>query len=115
MPQAKAGEHHNNKLHIKKGDKVVVIRGKHKGSTGTVLFALPKEQKVVVEGVNIVKKHVKPSATNPQGGIDQREAALHASKVMIVDPESGKPTRVRHELVDGKKVRVAVKSGKVID
>lgn len=115
MPQAKAGEHHNNKLHVKKGDTVMVTRGKHKGATGTVLLALPREQKVVVEGVNIVKKHVKPSAQNPQGGIEEREGAMHASKVQLVDPETGKPTRLRKQFVDGKKVRVAVKSGKVVD
>lgn len=115
MPQASKGEHHNNKLHVKKGDTVMVTRGKHKGATGTVLLALPKEQKVVVENVNLIKKHVKPSQANPQGGIEQREAAMHASKVQIVDPETGKPTRVRRQMVDGKKVRVAAGSGKTID
>ncbi|AFZ68497.1 50S ribosomal protein L24 [Deinococcus peraridilitoris] len=103
------------KLHVKKGDTVMVTRGKHKGATGKIILALPKEQKVVVEGVNIIKKHVKPSQTNPQGGIEEREAALHASKVQLVDPETGKPTRTRKQIVDGKKVRVAVKSGKVVD
>jgi len=115
MPRPAAGQYHNNKLHVKKGDTVIVTRGKHKGATGTVLLALPTEQKVVVEGVNIVKKHVKPSASNPQGGIEEREGALHASKVQLLDPETGKPTRVRKQIVDGKKVRVAVKSGKVVD
>ncbi len=110
-----AGSHHSNKLHVKKGDTVMVTRGKHKGQTGTVLLALPTEQKVVVEGVNVVKKHVKPSAANPSGGITEMEAAMHASKVQIVDPETGKPTRTRRNVVDGKKVRVAVGSGKTID
>ncbi|MFD2609820.1 50S ribosomal protein L24 [Deinococcus taklimakanensis] len=102
-------------MHVKKGDTVVVLSGKHKGKSGKVLLALPRDQKVVVEGVNLVTKHVKPSATNPQGGIEQREGALHASKVSIVDPETGKATRIRKQIVDGKKVRVAVASGKVID
>ncbi len=115
MPRPRAGSHHNDKLHVKKGDTVVVLSGKHKGKSGKVLLALPRDQKVVVEGVNLVTKHVKPSATNPQGGIEQREGALHASKVSIVDPETGKATRIRKQIVDGKKVRVAVASGKVID
>ncbi|WP_193589574.1 50S ribosomal protein L24 [Deinococcus deserti] len=102
-------------MHVKKGDTVVVLSGKHKGKTGKVLLALPRDQKVIVEGVNLVTKHVKPSASNPQGGIEQREGALHASKVSIVDPETGKATRIRKQIVDGKKVRVAVASGKVID
>ncbi|MFC4637967.1 50S ribosomal protein L24 [Deinococcus hohokamensis] len=102
-------------MHVKKGDTVIVLSGKHKGKTGKVLLALPRDQKVVVEGVNLVTKHVKPSASNPQGGIEQREGALHASKVSIVDPETGKATRIRKQIVDGKKVRVAVASGKVID
>lgn len=112
---AQAQENKPAKLHVKKGDTVVILSGKHKGKTGRILLALPKEQKVIVEGVNVIKKHVKPSATNPQGGIEEREAALHASKVQLVDPETGKGTRTRKQLVDGKKVRVAVKSGKVVD
>ena len=103
------------KLHVKKGDLVYVSRGRDKGTTGRVLMALPKQQRVVVEGVGVVKRHVKPSQSNPQGGIESREAAIHASKVRLVDPETGKPTRVRHVGVEGKKVRVAVKSGKAID
>ncbi|GGK41405.1 50S ribosomal protein L24 [Deinococcus malanensis] len=115
MPRPSAGSHHSDKLHVKKGDTVVVLSGKHKGKSGKVLLALPRDQKVIVEGVNLVTKHVKPSASNPQGGIEQREGALHASKVSIVDPETGKATRIRKQIVDGKKVRVAVASGKVID
>ena len=115
MPRPSAGSHHSDKLHVKKGDTVVVLSGKHRGQTGKVLLALPREAKVVVEGVNLVTKHVKPSATNPTGGIEQREGALHASKVAVVDPETGKATRIRKQIVDGKKVRVAVASGKVID
>lgn len=115
LPKPKAGVHHNNKLHVKKGDTVIVTRGKHKGATGKVMLALPQEQKIVVEGVNVVKKHVKPSAGNTSGGIEEREAAMHASKVSLVDPETGKATRVRKQIIDGKKVRVAVGSGKTID
>jgi len=115
MPRPSAGSHHNDKLHVKKGDTVMVLSGKHRGQTGKVMLALPRDAKVVVEGVNLVTKHVKPSETNPQGGIERREGALHASKVAIVDPETGKPTRIRKQIVDGKKVRVAVASGKVID
>ncbi len=90
MPAPKAGTHHNNKLHVRKGDTVMVLSGKNKGQTGTVLLAIPETQKVVVEGVNIVKKHVKPSASNTAGGIEERPGALHASKVALVDPETGK-------------------------
>lgn len=115
MPRPSAGSHHNDKLHVKKGDTVVVLSGKHKGKTGKVLLALPREQKVVVEGVNLITKNVKPNAMNPQGSQEQRELALHASKVALVDPETGKATRVRKQIVDGKKVRVAVASGKVVD
>jgi len=100
---------------IKKGDSVVVRSGKDKGLTGTVLQVMPKEDKVLVSGVNIAARHRKPSQVNPQGGIDRREAPLHVSKVSLADPKDGKPTRVRFEDRDGKKVRVAVKSGEKID
>jgi large subunit ribosomal protein L24 len=100
---------------IKKGDSVVVLSGKDKGRTGTVAQVLPKDSKVVVEGVNIVARHRKPSQQNPQGGIDRFPAAMHVSKVALVDPKDGKATRVRFEVKDGKKVRVAVKSGESID
>ena len=100
---------------IKKGDSVVIRSGKDKGRTGTVLQVLPKEDKVVVSGVNIAARHRKPSQVNPQGGIDRREAPLHVSKVGLADPKDGKATRVRFEEQDGKKVRVAVKSGEKID
>jgi len=99
---------------IKKGDSVVVRSGKDKGRTGTVLQVLPKDDKVLVSGINVAARHRKPSQTNPQGGIDRREAPLHISKVAIADKD-GKPTRVRFETKDGKKVRVAVKSGETID
>jgi large subunit ribosomal protein L24 len=100
---------------IKKGDNVVVRSGKDKGRTGTVLQVLPKEDKVVVAGVNIAARHRKPSQQNPQGGIDRREAPMAISKVGLADPKTGAATRVRFETVDGKKVRVAVKSGEKID
>ena len=100
---------------IKKGDKVVVLSGKDKGQTGTVQQVMPKEGKVLVDGVNIAARHRKPSQTNPQGGIDRAPAPMAICKVAIADPKDGKPTRVRFEEKDGKKVRVAVKSGETID
>jgi large subunit ribosomal protein L24 len=99
---------------IKKGDSVVVRSGKDKGRTGTVLQVLPKEDKVLVSGVNVAVRHRKPTQTNPQGGVERREAPMHISKVAIAGAD-GKPTRVRFETRDGKKVRVAVKSGETID
>ncbi len=101
-------------MHVKSGDKVIVISGKDKGKTGTVLKAIPSKDRVVVEGVNIVKKHQKPTQDNPDGGILETEAAIHVSNVMHVDPESGERTRVRYEIKDGKKIKIAVKSGKEI-
>jgi len=100
---------------IKKGDSVVVLSGKDKGRTGTVQQVFPKTSKVVVEGVNVIARHRKPSQMNPQGGIDRYPAPMHISKVALADPKDGKPTRVRFEEQDGKKVRVAVKSGETID
>ena len=100
---------------IKKGDTVVILSGKDKGKTGEVTQSLPKDGKLIVAGVNIITRHKKPSQQDPQGGLERKEAPLHASKVAIADPKSGKPTRVRFETKDGKKVRVAVKSGETID
>ena len=100
---------------IKKGDSIVVRSGKDKGRTGTVLQVMPKDGKVLVEGVNVAARHRKPSQANPQGGIDRIPAPLHISKVALADPKDGKPTRVRFEIKDGKKLRVAVKSGETID
>ncbi len=100
---------------IKKGDRVVILSGKDKGKQGEVLKALPKEDKVIVAGVNVAVRHRKPSQTNPQGGLERKEAPLHVSNVALEDPKSGKPTRVRFETRDGKKVRVAARSGEVIN
>jgi len=99
---------------IRKGDKVVVLSGKDKGKTGDVLRAMPRDGKVIVSGINIATRHRKPTQLNPQGGLERREAAMHVSKVAIADPKSGKPTRVRFETKDGKKVRVDAKSGELI-
>jgi large subunit ribosomal protein L24 len=100
---------------IKKGDKVVILSGKDKGKTGEVIRAIPAEDKVVVGGLNMIARHRKPSQTQPQGGIDRKEAALHIAKVAIADPKTGKATRVGFKTVDGKKVRYAKKSGEVIN
>jgi large subunit ribosomal protein L24 len=100
---------------IKKGDKVVILSGKDKGKHGEVVKAMPKDGKVIVSGVNVAVRHRKPSQANPQGGLERREAPLHISKVAIEDPKTGKATRVRFEERDGKKVRVAAKSGEVIN
>ncbi|MBT2186683.1 50S ribosomal protein L24 [Sphingobium nicotianae] len=99
---------------IKKGDNVVVLAGKDKGRTGTVLQVMPKDDKVLVEGLNIHARHRKPDQANPQGGIDRKPAPLHISNVAIAGKD-GKATRVRFEERDGKKVRVAVKTGEVIN
>ena len=98
---------------IKKGDRVIVLSGKDKGKTGDVTLALPKAGKVVVSGVNIAVRHTKPTQGDPQGGLKRAEAPLHISKVAHVTAD-GKPTRVRFETQDGKKVRVAVKTGEKI-
>ena len=102
-------------MHVKKGDKVKVLSGKDRGKTGVVLEAFPKKERVLVEGVNLIQKHAKPSQDNPQGGILNQEAAIHVSNVLPIDPKSGEPTRVGYEVRDGKKVRIAKKSGEVLD
>ena len=102
-------------MHVKKGDAVIVIAGKEKGKKGKVIAVDTAKNRVIVEGLNQVKRHTKPSQNNPQGGIITKEAPIHASNVMLVDPESGKPTRVKVvQQADGTKVRTAVKSGKAI-
>ncbi|MFD1337190.1 50S ribosomal protein L24 [Oceanobacillus iheyensis] len=102
-------------MHVKKGDKVKVLSGKDRGKEGTVLEAFPKNERVLVEGVNMVQKHAKPSQENPQGGILNIEAPIHVSNVLPVDPKSGEPTRVGYEVRDGKKIRIAKKSGEALD
>ncbi|GAA0304443.1 large subunit ribosomal protein L24 [Gracilibacillus halotolerans] len=102
-------------MHVKKGDKVQVIAGKDKGKQGNILAVFPKKDRVLVEGINMVKKHAKPSQENPQGGILNQEASIHVSNVMPIDPKSGEPTRVGYEVRDGKKVRIAKKSGEALD
>jgi large subunit ribosomal protein L24 len=102
-------------MHVKKGDKVMVISGKDKGKSGTIIASFPKTERVLVEGMNLVKKHMKPNQANPQGGIISQEASMHVSNVMLIDPKSGEPTRVSYKVEDGKKVRVAKRSGETID
>jgi large subunit ribosomal protein L24 len=100
---------------IKKGDTVIVLSGKDKGKEGTVTRNLPRDGKVVVAGVNLITRHNKPNQANPEGGIERVEAPMAVSKVALKDPTTGKPTRVGFAVVDGKKVRVAKKSGAVIN
>jgi len=102
-------------MHVKKGDKVKVLTGKDRGKEGTILEAFPKKDRVLVEGVNMVKVHAQPSQENPQGGILNIEAPIHVSNVLPIDPKSGEPTRVGYEVRDGKKVRIAKKSGEPLD
>jgi large subunit ribosomal protein L24 len=104
------------KLKIKKGDRVVVITGRDKGKQGEVLKVLPSESRVVVQGVNVAKRHTRPSAADPSGGILDKELPIHISNVAHLDPKSGKPTRVGFKLLEsGRKVRVARRSGETID
>ena len=104
-----------SKLHIKKGDTVYVNAGEDKGKTGRVLEVLVDKNRAIVEGVNMVSKSTKPNAINPQGGIVKQESALHISNLNVVDPKSGKPTRIgRRENAEGKLVRYSKKSGEEI-
>jgi large subunit ribosomal protein L24 len=103
-----------NKLHIKKDDQVKVLSGKDRGAKGRVLVVMPTEQKAIVEGVNLVKKHQKPTQQNPNGTIVEQEAAIHLSKLMLIDPKTGKPTRVGRTKTDKGWVRVSKKSGEII-
>lgn len=103
-----------SKLHIKKGDIVYVNTGVDKGKTGRVLKVLVEKQRAIVEGLNMVSKHTKPNAKNTQGGIVKQEAPIHISNLNVVDPKSGKPTRIGRKLVDGKLVRFSKKSGEEI-
>ena len=103
------------KLHIKKGDTVVVITGESKDQRGRVLEIYRKKQRALVEGVNIISKHTKPDAQNPQGGIVKKEAPVHISNLMLIDPSSGEPTKIGRKYNDNKKlVRYSKKSGEEI-
>ncbi len=102
-------------MHVKTGDKVKVISGKNKGKEGVILKSFPKQNRVLVEGVNIVKKHQKPSQANQTGGIVEMEAPIHVSNVMFIEPSTGQPTRVGYKVVDGKKVRVSKRTGEQLD
>jgi large subunit ribosomal protein L24 len=102
--------------HVRKGDTVMVVAGKERGKKGKVLRVIPEKGRVVVERVNMIKKHQKPTQKIRQGGIIEREGSIHLSNVMLVDPNSDKPTRVGMKaLSDGKKVRVARRSGEMLD
>lgn len=115
MGQTKTATH---KVKIRKGDLVKVIAGNSKGTEGKVLQVLIEKNRAIVEGANIIKKHTKPSAANPNGGIIEKEAAIHISNLSMIDPKTGKPTRVGRKVVevDGKKqiIRIAKKSGEEI-
>ena len=102
-------------MHVKTGDKVKVITGKDKGKEGVILKTFPKKDRVIVEGINIVKKHRKASQTNPTGGILEEAAPIHVSNIRLIDAKTGEPTRVGSKVVDGKKVRVSKKTGEIID
>ena len=101
----------SNKVHVKTGDQVIVINGKYRGAKGKVLQVAPAEGKVIVEGINIVTKHVKPRQMGEQGGLVKAESALYADKVQLVCPKCGKPTRIAHKITDGKKARICKKCG----
>ena len=98
-------------MFVRKDDKVVVLSGRDKGKEGKVLSVSPKDDKVIVEGVNVASKHMKPRRQGEQGGIIKVETPIYASKVMVVCPKCGKPTRVAHKIADGKKSRVCKKCG----
>ena len=103
------------KLHVKKGDTVVVLSGKDKGKQGKIITAMPRAGKVIVEGVNKVKRHSKPSLKVPNGGIITKEMPMHACKVQLVCPACNKPTRIGHKDLNGKNARVCKKCGEIID
>ena len=105
----------STKMKIKKKDRVIVITGKDKGKIGEVMSVNPKENRVMVSGVNMMARHTKPSQANPQGGIIRREAPIHASNIAHVDPKENKATRIGYKMVKDNKVRVARRSGEMID
>ena len=102
-------------MKLKKGDKVIVIAGADKGKTGTIQKVFPKLNRVVIDGVNVHKKHMKPRQNNPEGSIVEIFAPIDASNVMVICPACEKPTRIKHAVVDGKKVRVCKKCGEQLD
>jgi len=103
-------------MKIKRDDTVLIISGNDKGKRGRVLRVYPEQDRIIVEGVRMMKKHTKPTQRDPQGGIIEREAPLHVSNVMLVDPKNDEPTRVsRQRLDEGRRVRVAKRSGEMID
>lgn len=111
----KAKENNSSKLHVRKGDTVLVITGDDKGKKGKVLEIIKSKDRAIVEGVNMITKHVKPSAKNPEGGIKKVEAGIHISNLMVVDPASGQPTKVgRKQDKDDKMLRYSKKTGEVI-
>ena len=112
---AKSKQPQPSKLKVKRGDSVVVVAGRSKGARGDVLKVLPAENRVIVQGVNLVKRHTRPTQVDP-GGIVEKEAPIHVSNVALADPDSGQATRVGYRwLEDGRKVRFAKRSGEIID
>ncbi len=102
-------------MHVVKNDTVKILTGKYRGKTGKVLKVFPDVNRIIVEGVNIIKKHTKPSQKNPQGGIIEKESTIHVSNVMVIDPKTNEPTRVGYKfLEDGTKVRISKKSGEML-
>jgi len=107
-------------MHIRKGDLVQVLSGESRGKRGKVLLVIPAKQRLIVEGINFIKRHTRPTQRNPQGGILEKEAPIHVSNVMLVDPKSNAPSRVRRQVLTGggktsrQRVRVAKKSGEIV-
>ena len=102
-------------MHIVKNDVVKVLTGKYSGKTGKVLKVFPDQQRLIVEGVNIIKRHTKPSQKNQKGGIVEKESSIHISNVMVIDPKTNEPTRIGYKFIeDGSKVRVSKKSGEML-
>ena len=102
-------------MHVVKNDTVKILTGKYSGKTGKVLKVFPDQNRLIVEGVNIIKKHTKPSQKSPQGGIIEKESTIHVSNVMVIDPKTNEPTRVGYKfLEDGSKVRISKKSGEML-
>jgi large subunit ribosomal protein L24 len=102
-------------MHVVKNDLVKILSGKYSGKTGKVLKVFPDQNRLIVEGINIIKKHTKPSQKNQQGGIVEKESSIHVSNVMVIDPKTNEPTRVGYKfLEDGTKVRISKKSGEML-